>query len=110
MGHRNPDRVPLSYRRERCETVQQMICDRWEVLAVCRTCKLRLRVDLRTIAIVRGPGFSLWNRLSKCRSVMCRDSVVEFWAKAPGMTAFERIATPNARDDGLDVAPPRWRP
>jgi len=100
MGHRNPDRVPLSYRRARCETVQQMIRDRWEVQARCRSCRLQLRVDLRTIAIVRGPGFSLWNRLSKCRSTACRSSIVEFWAKAPGMTAFEPLATPNPRDDG----------
>lgn len=100
MGHRNPDRVPLSHRRARCETVQQMIRDRWEVLAVCRVCRLELRVDLRTIAMVRGPGFSLWNRDSRCRRNGCR-GVVEFRAKAPGMTAFERVATPNPRNDGL---------
>jgi len=100
MGHRNPDRVPLHYRRSKCETVQQMTQQRWEVLSRCRGCQLEMRVDLRTIAIVRGPGFSLWNRLSKCRRTTCRNSIVEFWAKAPGMTGFEPLATPNPRVDG----------
>lgn len=94
MGHRNPDRVALSFRRQRCETVGQMVAQRWEVTGRCQACRLELRVDLRTIAIVRGAGFSLWNRNSRCRRTGCR-GVVEFWAKAPGMTMFERLATPN---------------
>jgi len=98
MGHRNPDRVPLSFRRARCETVKQMIEQRWEVIARCRACGLELRADLRTIAILRGPGFSLWNRNTRCRRRGCR-GVVEFCAKAPGMVIFEPLATPNPRGD-----------
>jgi hypothetical protein len=37
MGSRNPDRVPLAYRRRKCETVQQMIEQGWEVSSRCRT-------------------------------------------------------------------------
>jgi len=47
MGDRNPDRVPLSYRRAPCETVTQMLHQRWEVTACCRTCRLELRVVRR---------------------------------------------------------------
>jgi len=97
MGHRNPDRVPLFFRRARCETVQQMLAQRWEVTACCRSCRLELRVDLRTIGIVRGPGFSLWNRLSRCRRVGCH-GVVEFRAKAPGMGWAEPLATRTAAE------------
>jgi hypothetical protein len=69
-----------------------MLHQRWEVTAHCRTCSLALRVDLRTIALVRGPGFSLWNRLSRCRRVGCH-GVVAFRAKAPGMGWAEPLAT-----------------
>lgn len=69
MGSRNPDRVPLAYRRARCETVQQMLDQRWEVTSRCRTCSMELRVDLRAIACVRGAGFSLWNRNSRRKGV-----------------------------------------
>jgi hypothetical protein len=94
MGHRNPDRVALSVRRARCETVSQMLAQRWEVITVCGSCKVQLRVDLRTIAAIRGTGFSLWNRDSRCKKFGCRGTV-EFHAKAPGMAWFERSATLN---------------
>lgn len=94
MGSRNEDRIPLSARRSRCETVAQMLAGRWEVTAKCQTCRVELKVDLRTIALVRGPGFSLWNKLARCRSVACTRGRVEFRAKAPGMAYFEPLATP----------------
>ena len=107
MGQRNPDRVPLSARRARCETVAQMLQQRWEVTGRCKLCHLELRADLRTIAIVRGPGFSLWNRNSRCRriaaGVRCA-GIVQFYAKAPGMSGPELLMTPNIRDD----EPPAW--
>ena len=105
MGSRNPDRIHLSARRSRCETVAQMLEQRWEVTARCRHCRTDLRVDLRTIAAIRGPGFSLWNRNSRCRVVGCR-GVVEFSAKAPGMVMFERLSTPPVREG--PAAPPAW--
>jgi hypothetical protein len=84
MGSRNPDRVPLAYRRRKCETVRQMIEQHWEVSSRCCVCRMELRVDLRAIACVRGPDFSLWNRSSRCKGLHCR-GVVNFYAKAPGM-------------------------
>jgi hypothetical protein len=105
VGHRNPDRVPLMARRARCETIGQMLREGWEVEAWCVACRLKLRVDLRTIAIVRGPTFSLWNRASRCRRVGCRGRV-EFHARAPGMTGVERLAVPNAPQ--VDDVTPGW--
>lgn len=91
MGSRNPDRVALSVRRGRCETVEQMIAQRWDVIAKCRTCGLTTHVDLKVIAIVRGPAFSLWNRTSRCRRVGCL-GVVDFQGKAPGMAYHQQVA------------------
>jgi hypothetical protein len=48
------------------------------------------RVDLRVIAIVRGPKFSLWNQHSRCRRVGCHGAV-RFQAKAPGMAWHEPL-------------------
>lgn len=90
MGSRNPERVPLSYRRRRCETIQQMVAQRWEVISNCRKCGLVMMVDLPTIARVRGAEFSLWNRKSRCRRVGC-GGVVDFKAKAPGMNWHEPL-------------------
>jgi hypothetical protein len=45
----------LGYRRRKCETVQQMIDQRWEVSSRCQVCRMELRVDLR------GPS-SWWRR------------------------------------------------
>ena len=50
MGHKNPDRVPLSYRRVRCETVADMQAQGWDVVSKCRTCGLTMQVDLDLIA------------------------------------------------------------
>lgn len=105
MGARNPDRIPLAARRSGCESVGQMLGARWEVTSRCRTCALELRVDLRAIAAVRGPGFSLWNRTSRCKKVGCR-GVVAFHAKAPGMAFFERLATSDTPRDPDAV--PGW--
>lgn len=93
MGSRNPDRVPLSYRRRKCETVEEMIGQGWDVLAKCGTCELLMRVDLRLIARVRGRKFSLWNQRSRCRRVGC-NGVVSFQARAPGMGWHEPLDAP----------------
>jgi hypothetical protein len=93
MGSRNPDRVPLSYRRRKCETVEEMIGQGWDVLAKCATCDLLMRVDLRLIARVRGRKFSLWNQRSRCRRVGC-NGVVSFQARAPGMGWHEPLDAP----------------
>jgi hypothetical protein len=95
MGSRNPDRVPLAYRRRRCETVGDMLVQIWDVTSRCRTCRLELRVDLRVIAAVRGPEFVLWNRTSRCRRTSCR-GVVDFLAKAPGMGWHEPLESPTS--------------
>ena len=54
MGHRNPDRVPIAYRRARCETVAQMRRDHWDVISKCGTCGLIMRVDLALRTVVNG--------------------------------------------------------
>jgi len=93
MGSRNPDRVPLAYRRRRCETVTQMTEQGWDVLSSCDKCGLQMLVDLRMIAKVRGPTFSLWSRRSRCRRIGC-GGVVRFKARAPGMGWYEELDAP----------------
>jgi hypothetical protein len=90
MGHRNPDRIPLSWRRTTCETVADMARARWDVISKCQACGLTMQVQLRTIAVVSGPSTSLWNRRAPCRRLLCRGQV-EFWAKAPGMASHETL-------------------
>lgn len=103
MGSRNPDRIPLSARRSACETVGQMLAQRWEAQAHCLTCRTKLRVDIKTIALVRGPGFSLWNKLGRCRAVGCRGRVV-FYAKAPGMDGFQPMTVAIERPPEVEPA------
>lgn len=91
MGHRNPDRIPLSWRRTTCETVADMIRARWDVVSKCGACGLQMQVQLRVIARVSGSSTSLWNRDAACRRLLCPGKV-EFWAKAPGMASHERLA------------------
>lgn len=104
MGSRNPDRVSLVARRAKCETVAQMIEQGWDVVSKCRRCELMMQVDLRVIAIVKGPNFSLWNRYGRCRRLMC-NSVVDFMAKAPGMSWHELLSAPWPDDER---PPPAW--
>lgn len=95
MGHRNPDRVPLAYRRARCETVGAMRRDAWNVISRCEKCGLMMGVDLARVIRERGPHVSLWNRRAICRRLGCRGSV-SFLAKVQGMASHEPL---EARDD-----------
>jgi len=90
MGSRNPDRVPLSMRRARCETVADMRAERWDVLSKCRDCGLLMRVDLDLIIKVSGPRVSLWNRKARCRRIGCC-GWVDFQARAPGMNGHDYL-------------------
>ncbi len=84
-----------------------MEAQRWDVIACCQSCGLIMRVDLATIGKVRGPGFSLWNRMSRCRRLGC-SGIVEFQAKAPGMTVHERLEAPWP--DGRPALPAKGGP
>ena len=94
MGSRNPDRVSIQVRRAKCETVEAMRREGWDVLAKCDLCGLLLRVDLALVIRVAGPRTSLWNRKARCRRVGCL-GWVEFQARAPGMAWHEAL---RARD------------
>jgi len=91
MGTRNPDRVPIRVRRAKCETVGQMIAQRWDVQSKCPVCHLEMDVDLNLVAMVRGPGFSLWNKKPRCRRRLCNGRV-RFWARSPDMSWHEELA------------------
>jgi hypothetical protein len=84
MGSRNRDRIPLVYRRSKCETVTDMRRAGWDVLSRCDACGLVMRVDLALIETVSGPATSLWNYRARCRRVGCTGRV-DFLARAPGM-------------------------
>lgn len=90
MGQTNPDRVPLLARRRRCETVADMIRERWDVISVCDRCGLMMTVSLKVIAAVRGRDLSLWNQHARCRRIGC-SGWVDFRAKAPGMVMHEDL-------------------
>ncbi|MEP6967807.1 MAG: hypothetical protein ABI906_06980 [Pseudomonadota bacterium] len=93
MGHRNPDRVPMAIRRQRCETVERMRRDAWDVISRCGKCGLIMRVDLGLVIRVSGPSTSLWNRKARCRRLGC-SGWVEFQARAPGMSFHEPLSAP----------------
>jgi hypothetical protein len=90
MGSRNLDRIPISMRRARCETVADMIRDGWDVISKCQACELLMQVDLGVISRVKGGKTSLWNRRQRCRRMGCR-GFVDFMAKAPGMNRHESL-------------------
>lgn len=104
MGARNPDRIPLAWRRDRCESVGQMLEQGWDVLSKCPVCGLIMQTDLAVIAKVNGPAVSLWNRKARCRRLLC-PGFVEFHAKAPGMDGHQ----PLRADDRAAVREPHWK-
>jgi hypothetical protein len=74
----------MAVRRQRCETVEKMRRDRWDVISSCGKCGLIMRVDLSLVIQVSGPNVSLWNRKARCRRLGC-SGWVEFQGRAPGM-------------------------
>jgi hypothetical protein len=90
MGQKNADRIPLSYRRARCETVEAMRRDGWDVISKCGGCGLVMQVDLALVARISGPETSLWNRKARCRRLGCT-GVVEFQARVPGVAWHEPL-------------------
>lgn len=95
MGTKHPDQVGASHWRSSAETVGDMYRKRWELTARCRACDLVLLVDLRVVIRMKGPGFSLWNRHTRCRRIVyagrCR-GFIDFEFKAPGMTMPKPLA------------------
>ncbi len=93
MGSRHPDRVPMSVRRYKCESVSDMLKAQWDVHASCDRCRNLFRVNLRAVAQARGPGFSLWNRRQKCKLLNCAGWLT-FMGKAPDMSWHQPIDAP----------------
>jgi hypothetical protein len=97
MSHRNPDRVSIIERRSKCETVGQMIVQRWDVITKCLACGLVMQTDLAFIARSVSRDLSIWNRRPRCRRLGCTGRV-QFQAKAPGMGWHEALETPDERE------------
>jgi hypothetical protein len=91
MGSRNPDRVPISVWRARVETVADMQRERWQVISQCGACRLKMDVNLSTIARLRGPETSLWDRKAPCRRIGCHGEV-SFLARVPGRFDYQPLA------------------
>lgn len=103
MGTKHPDQIAPTHWRGAAETVGAMYERRWELTARCRACELVTLVDLRVVIRMKGPGFSLWNRHTRCRRVLYRGrcpGVVDFSFKAPGMTAAKILAASDRTDAG----------
>ncbi len=93
MGSRNLDRVPLHEWADRVKTVDLMIAEKWQVLADCPACRVRIRVDLNVIRQVKGGSYSLWNRRPPCKVFLCNGRV-RFFAQNRHRPMFEELATP----------------
>ncbi len=91
MGSRNAANIPIAYHRARCETVEQMQRDGWDVISKCAVCGLVMRVDLALIIRVSGPKISLWNRKARCRRFACT-GWVDFQARLPGLGWHEPLS------------------
>lgn len=102
MGSKSPDQINASAWRSSAETAADMARKGWELVARCRACDLILIVDLRVVIATRGPGFSLWNRHTRCRRIVfagrCR-GFVDFEFRAPGMTTAKPLAAPDRLPD-----------
>lgn len=85
----------MRIRRQKCETVEAMARDGWDVISRCETCGLIMRADLALIARISGPRTSLWNRKARCRRLGCT-GWVKFQGRAPGMTMHEALTAPPA--------------
>jgi hypothetical protein len=98
MGIKHPDQISPRHWRTGVETVGQMYERGWELTARCSACDLVTLVDLRVMIRMKGPGFSPWNRRTRCRRLVfggrCR-GVVAFSFKAPGMTDAKPLAAPD---------------
>jgi hypothetical protein len=84
----------MRVRRDKCESVEAMRREGWDVISRCQTCGLIMQVNLSLIIRVRGPGVSLWNRKERCRRLGCT-GWVEFQGRAPGMAMHEVMSAPD---------------
>ena len=82
MSFKKIERWPSTELRRAWPTVGAMIEADWDVLAVCITCHLATRVDLKVIRAVKGPNFVTWNMTAACKRVDC-SGVVHFKGKHP---------------------------
>ena len=71
MGRKNLDRYTEDDWRAASRAVEQILVNRWPVYADCPVCELRIQADLKRIAQVRGPTYSLWGADAACRRVGC---------------------------------------
>ncbi|WGM31531.1 hypothetical protein [Brevundimonas sp. NIBR11] len=71
MGRKNLDRYREADWREASQTVDQILRNRWPVIAECPVCDLRIEADVRRIAQVMGPDYSLWGAETACRRIGC---------------------------------------
>jgi hypothetical protein len=93
LGSRNPDRIRITMRRRKCETVAQMHAAGWDVISKCQACGLIMRVNLKLNAKVSGPSTSLWNRKERCRRLGCT-GFVEFQVRASDVGWLETLSAP----------------
>jgi hypothetical protein len=84
----------MRVRRDKCESVEAMRREGWDVISRCQQCGLIMQVNLALIIRVRGPGVSLWNRKERCRRLGCV-GWVEFQGRAPGMAMHEVLSAPE---------------
>jgi hypothetical protein len=90
MGARHVDNIPIANAWPRTDRVAVMLKEDWKVISVCRSCGLKLHIDLRAVVATMGPDFSLWNARTKCRKVGCHGHA-EFEAMPPRGSLYRRL-------------------
>jgi hypothetical protein len=103
LDRKSPDRFHATDFRWSCDTVGQMLENNLEVVGKCASCGLVMLVDLRMVARVRGPKFSLWNRKTRCKRLHCHGHMA-LMARWPGVSFHQELVA----DDGT-LPPPVGR-
>lgn len=82
MGRRAFHRYTDDDWRSAAGSVEQLLLNRWPVIAECQKCEVRVWANVEFIAWKVGPKTSLWGRTGHCRVVGCPGRVT-FYLKPP---------------------------
>lgn len=93
MTTRGPDTFSASELHAACPTVGAMEKRNWDVISECLKCGLRLQVNLKVVIAIKGPGFSLFDRRTRCKKLGCGGTAI-FAIKVPRGSFHQRIDNP----------------
>ena len=68
----------------------------WKLRSYCRQCRTELELPWPMVIRTLGPNYVLWNRMGKCRKVMCSGQV-EFRALPDPRAHWQQLVAPTDR-------------